>query len=259
VSAAGGVGFDVRSLACTYRDGHELPSHRHPWAQLVYARSGILHVHTDARVWFVPPTRAIWIPDGTPHAIRVRGEAALRTLYLAPARAAAIGRGLAALAVEPLLRELILRVVEIGMLDPRCGEHAHLAAVLTDRIAAAPGVDLSLPLPRDPRALRLLEHLRAEPRDPRDLETLARAAGASLRTLQRCVAQETGLTLEAWRQKARLVHSAAALATGASVTEAALECGYESASAYIAAFRRHFDVTPGEFGRTAREARGGPS
>jgi AraC-like DNA-binding protein len=55
------------------------------------------------------------------------------------------------------------------------------------------------------------------------------------------------------------VHSAAALATGASVTEAALECGYESASAYIAAFRRHFDVTPGEFGRTAREARGGPS
>jgi AraC-like DNA-binding protein len=55
------------------------------------------------------------------------------------------------------------------------------------------------------------------------------------------------MTIDAWRQKARLVHSAAALAEGARVSEAALDCGYQSPSAYIAAFRRQFGVTPGQF------------
>ena len=105
----------------------------------------------------------------------------------------------------------------------------------------------ALPLPRDVRALRLATHLQAEPADRRDLEALAADAGASLRTLQRCFADETGLTIEAWRQKARLVHAAAALAGGASVTVAAIDCGYDSASAFIAAFRRQFGVTPGKF------------
>ena len=88
-----GDGFDVRSLACTYRDGRALPAHRHPWGQLVYACSGVLHVDTDGQLWLVPPTRAIWIPHGVAHAISVRGESAMRTLYIAPARASGIERG----------------------------------------------------------------------------------------------------------------------------------------------------------------------
>jgi AraC-like DNA-binding protein len=67
--------------------------------------------------------------------------------------------------------------------------------------------------------------------------------------LQRFFSEETGMTIEAWRQKARLVHSAAALSEGASVTDAALDCGYDSTSAYIAAFRKQFGVTPGRFER----------
>jgi AraC-like DNA-binding protein len=251
--SAGGDGFDVRSLACTYRDGHVLSAHRHSWSQLVYARSGVLHVSAEERVWFVPPTRAVWIPHGVEHAISVRGEAALRTLYLAPERAAAIGRGVEALEVSPLLRELILHVVALGMLEPMQPAHDRLAGVLVDAIGAARRLDLALPLPRDARARKLVERLRADPAEKVDLERLARASGASLRTLERRVSQETGLTIEAWRQKARLVHSAAALSAGASVTAAALASGYDSPSAYIAAFRRQFGVTPGGFARAARD------
>jgi AraC-like DNA-binding protein len=53
--------------------------------------------------------------------------------------------------------------------------------------------------------------------------------------------------LEAWRQKARLIAGAAALSAGAPVTAAALDCGYESPSAFITAFKRQFGVTPGRF------------
>jgi AraC-like DNA-binding protein len=246
-STGAGDGFDVRSLAVTFRDGHRLSSHTHPWAQLVYARSGLMNVTAEGRVWFVPPTRAIWIPAGLAHEVGIRGEVALRTLYIGADRARGVNRTAEALEVSPLLGELILHILTVGMLDPARPEHDRLAAVLMDLIAAAPAIDLALPLPCDPRALRLAEQLRADPADKRDLEEMAVEAGASLRTLQRCFSDETGLTIEIWRQKARLVHSAAALASGVSVTDAALECGYDSLSAFIAAFRRQFGVTPGRF------------
>jgi AraC-like DNA-binding protein len=248
-----GDGFDVRSLAVTYRDGHVLEAHSHPWAQLVHARSGLLDVTAEGRLWFTPPTRAVWIPAGVEHEIRVRGEAALRTLYVSPERASAVARGVESLVVGPLLGELVLHVVSIGMLDPKRPEHDRLAGVLMDLVVAARGIDLVLPLPRDARARRLAERLRTEPGSRTSLDALAGSAGASLRTLQRCFAGETGMTIEAWRQKARLVHSAVALGAGASVTDAALGSGYDSPSAYIAAFRRQFGTTPGRMRAVAHD------
>lgn len=244
-----GDGFDVRSLAVTYRNGHHLPPHIHPWAQLIYARSGIIHVIAAQRLWLTPPTRAIWIPHGVDHELDFKGDTALRTLYVSAERAGTAEPAVRVLEVAPLLSELIIHIVAWGMLDPRRPEHDRLAAILMDLISAARPVDFILPLPRDPRALRLAQHLRSAPADKHCLETLVMETGASLRTLQRCFADETGMTIEAWRQKARLVHSAAALAQGASVLDASLECGYGSASAYTAAFRKQFGITPRRFRR----------
>jgi len=241
-------GFDVRSLAVTYRSGHRLHSHSHRWAQLIYARSGVIHVTAGGRLWLTPPTRAIWIAHGVDHELEFEGESALRTLYVRPERAAAFASAtVKALEISPLLRELIMHITGIGMLDPQRPEHDKLAGVLMDLINASREIDLMLPLPRDPRALKLANHLRSSPADKQGLDSLVTLTGASLRTLQRCFFEETGMTIEAWRQKARLVHSANALAEGASVTDASLACGYESLSAYIAAFRRQFGVTPKRF------------
>ena len=77
-------GFPVRGLAQTFRDGHRLDRHTHPWAQLVYAVSGTMRVATPDATWLTPPTRAIWVPGGTPHEIEMRGTVAMRTLYVAP-------------------------------------------------------------------------------------------------------------------------------------------------------------------------------
>ena len=62
------------------------------------------------------------------------------------------------------------------------------------------------------------------------------------------------MTLEAWRQKARLIHAVGRLAGGASVTLAALDSGYQNVSAFIAAFSRHFGVTPGRYRASTRAA-----
>jgi hypothetical protein len=54
-------------------------------------------------VWFVPPTRAVWIPPRVPHRIGIKGEVALRTLYISGERAGGVERGAEAFEVSPLL------------------------------------------------------------------------------------------------------------------------------------------------------------
>ncbi|MBI1199603.1 MAG: helix-turn-helix domain-containing protein [Phenylobacterium sp.] len=237
-------GFPVRGLAVTYPDGHVLDRHTHPWAQLVYASSGAMRVATPAAAWLVPPTRAIWAPGGTPHEIQMRGRVAMRTLYLAPVGDDPRLDACRAIEVTPLLRELILHIVRIGMLDIENPAHARLEGLLLDLLAAAETAPLELPLPVDPRARALADRLLAEPGSEAAFSDLARGAGASLRTLQRLFLAQTGLSLDAWRGRARMQQAVVSLSAGASVTTAALEAGYSSPSAFIAAFKRAFGVTP---------------
>ena len=242
-----GDGYDVRSLGLTYREVHVLGEHTHPWAQLIYAKTGLMHVETPSHAWFVPPTKAVWVPPGVTHRILFHGEVVMRTLYIAQPRAMPVQRSTTTLEVSPLLSHLIQHIQSIKMLNPNISQHDHLAGVLIDLIVAAPEIDMALPCPKDARAVRLANYLRANPADKRDLNTLSKQFATSLRTMQRYFVNETGLSLDAWRQKARLIQSVTKLVSGASVTAAALDCGYDSSSAYIATFKKQFGVTPGRF------------
>ncbi|WP_394781387.1 AraC family transcriptional regulator [Undibacterium sp.] len=244
-----GDGYDVRSLALSFRVGTVVNGHRHPWGQLVFAAAGVMRVVTDSTAWLTPPTRAIWVPALVPHHIEMVTPVSMRTLYLAPELAALLPTAPEVLAVAPLLRELILHILGIGMLSPEQPQQARVAGMLIDLLLTAGREDLSLPLPRDPRALKLARHWQQHPDDERDIADLCANFGGSLRTVQRLFQRETGLTVEAWRQKARLLHGMARLSSGASVTDTALASGYRSVSAFATAFRKQFGVSPGKFGQ----------
>jgi AraC-like DNA-binding protein len=239
-------GFSVRSLAVTYRDGEMIERHSHSWAQLIYAACGTMRVSTDDAAWLVPPTRAIWVPARAAHMIHMRGQTAMRTLYVAPGLAAGLPRQCRAIEVSPLLRELVLHIVG-GMLRTDAPEDVRLCGVLLDVLGRSETTPLGLPLPKDARARRLAEILLADPATAAPLADLAREAAASVRTLQRLFSGETGLSMEAWRTRARLQHGLVQLTAGASVTSAALEAGYASPSAFIAAFKAAFGVTPARY------------
>ncbi|WP_342659113.1 helix-turn-helix transcriptional regulator (plasmid) [Sphingomonas sp. NY01] len=213
----------------------------------MFATSGAMWVRSDHAIWLTPPTRAIWLPAGVRHSIVVRGEVSLRTLYIARDRAIGLPGVPTVVEVVPLLRELILRIVKVGMLARDTPTHARMASFLLDLLLEAEPQDLILPLPCDARALRLADRIRSDPADPTGLGQLAVASGASLRTLQRTFTAETGLTLELWRQKARLLHAVIGLSNRESVTNVSMDCGYRSVGAFIAAFQRHFGITPGRY------------
>jgi AraC-like DNA-binding protein/quercetin dioxygenase-like cupin family protein len=238
----------VRSMATQYSSGYRMEEHTHEWRQLLYATSGAMTVYAGRWSWMIPPGKAVYIPAGCRHSMRMWGEVAMRSLYF-PATmesAAFASPECFVLSVTPLLRELILRVVEVLALDSRVQEDVRLAGVLLDEIARAPVTPLVLPLPVDVRAAGVALQVLAAPADNSGLDVLGRRHGAGRRTLERLFRAETGISFGMWRQQARLLHSVSALAEGRPVTEASLDAGYSSLSAYIAAFKRTFGCTPGK-------------
>jgi len=239
--------FDIRTLAATYSDGFRIEPHAHRWGQLIYASHGVMKVIVEGNYWIVPPERAVWAPPGRRHEIVADGAFSMRTLYLAPRFAQQIATECRALSVSAFLRELILHIVQIGMLDTAVPTQRRLASVLLDQLRSAELLPLSIRMPQDRRALAIAERLRQNPSDPAELSELSKAAGASSRTVQRAFLSETGLRFTQWRQRLRLLHAVSLLGTGSSVTDAGLEAGYASTSAFVAAFRRQLGHTPAAY------------
>jgi AraC-like DNA-binding protein len=241
--------FALRSLGQTFSSGHVLEPHSHPWGQLIYAVSGTMQVLAGNTLWLVPPTRALWAPAGVIHSIEMRGSVAMRTIYIPVERASALPQHSHAIDVAPLLRELILHIVGLHMLHEENPSHLHLTNVFLDLLAAAEGLPLFVPMPRDPRAANIARQLQADPARVEGIEILAEQAGASVRTLQRIFREETGMRFVEWRQRLRLLQAIAELEQGSSVTAAGASAGYASTSAFIAAFKSQIGDTPRRFAR----------
>jgi AraC-like DNA-binding protein len=208
-------------------------------------------VRTPEGAWVVPVHRGVWVPAGTRHSIEMSGAVSLRTLYLVPRLGRLLPGKPRVIGISPLLRELILRMVELDCLSLRNPDHAHLVSVLIDQLQVMQSDAVYLPMPRDARAKRIAAMLQKEPSDTRSLVELSKLAGASKRTIERLFKFETGLGFGKWRQQLRLGHALRRLAAGDAVTTVAMDVGYESVSAFISAFRMTFGKTPGQYFRAA--------
>src|SRR6516165_1105186 len=157
----------IRSLATNYASGYRIEPHQHPWHQFLYAISGAMTVSTQNSSWMIPTGRAVFIPAGCAHAIRMWGTVEMRTLYLSPTLTGFENPNCRVVEVTPLLRELILRTVERMGLDSRAAHDSRLIGLVEDEVetamADADDSPLTLPMPSDERALALARHVLQKP------------------------------------------------------------------------------------------------
>jgi AraC-like DNA-binding protein len=223
-------------------------SHSHQRGQLMYAIQGALTVLTDLGSWVLPPHRALWIPPGLTHGLKVGKNAELRTLYFTPKTLQGPAwRSCQVVEVPPLVRELILHVVALRWDYPAQGADARLVRVLLERLSVTEQEPVHLPWPVDQRARRLATHMCDHPTDRRAIPVLASTMGSSARNLERIFAMETGMSIGTWAQQMRLMVALEMLAAGTAVSEAAFLVGYENPSSFIAVFRRSFGTTPTKY------------
>lgn len=238
----------VAAMPKDFPPGFRIAPHSHERAQLVYAVKGVMRVTTQQGTWVVPPQRALWIPPGMRHEIRMgSATVAMRTLYIAPETAATLSDTCQVIEVSELLRALILAAMDEPVEYESGSRGAAIAHLLLHEMRAVSALPLHLPMPRDSKLQTICQRVLDNLRDDIAIETLAQDAGMSSRSLARLFQRETGMGFQAWRQQARLAEALSRLASGRPVALVASDLGYASAAAFTAMFRRALGTTPSRY------------
>lgn len=241
----------LAAMAKSFPDRSEVRLHSHARDQFLYAVRGIMRVRIGSEAWTVPPDRAVYIPGGTPHAITVRGDLEMRTLYLTPGADPGLPATPTVLEVSGLLHSLVLALIAEPPLYDEAGRGGALAHLILSEITGARRLALGVPMPQDARLVRLCAALLADPSSRLTLEGWSETAGASARTLARLFERELGMSFGAWRRRVRLHNAIEEIVAGEPIARVAARNGYRSASAFSAAFRREIGQPPSALERSA--------
>lgn len=234
----------VAALADSLARGTLIPPHRHKRAQLIFAVRGSMTVRAAGGLWILPPSHALWVPAGVVHQIRMGGPVEMRTLYIQPGYAHGIRNECHVLFVSPLLRELIVRAIELPALYDKRGMEGRVIRLILDEVARLPAEPLGLRMPNDPRLLRLCNLMLGDLAKPDSIAQLGASVGLSERSVIRLFPLQTGLSFRQWRNQARILKAFELLDHGRSVTLVALELGYSGPSAFSKMFRRTMGKAP---------------
>jgi len=237
----------MSALARDYEGGMYVMPHSHPWGQLIYAVSGVMRVATPQGNWILPPNRALWVPAGTRHALRMTGDVAMRNLFIEPGTGSLPQTDCKVVTVSGLLRELILAAIAANQDSPDKARLAHIHALILDEFRLLDAQPLRLTMPKEPRLRRICMALLDNPGCNDTLDQWAEWVGASSRTLARLFQQELGMRFQDWRQHARLGEALTRLAGGTPIGTLSFELGYASQAAFTAMFRRTLGCAPRDY------------
>jgi AraC-like DNA-binding protein len=236
----------IRSVTFPMAPRSRFARHSHDTHQLAWAANGVLTIVADAGTWVLPPSRALWIPAGVSHETIASERSTMRTLYLDADVCPIRWESPRPVIATALLAALIEHLSDSG-LEPR--HRARAERLIYDLLEPVEVTTIQVTMPRDERALEVAHGLASNPADTRSVAEWGREVGASSRTLTRAFLADTGIAFASWRTSLRLQTAIPLLAAGEPVGTVAGYVGYETPSAFIAAFRRHTGVTPGAYFR----------
>lgn len=215
--------------------------HTHRKHELLWGFAGVRTVETEGIAWTLPPTAGLWVPAGVRHAgFAGAGARHHYTLFDAARFPDRWGRPVL-VAMPPAVRELLLHVRDASL---SAEERGHAERAVMSLIKPLEGAGIALPTPTDPRARAVSVALVEDPADRRTTEQWGHEVGVSGRTLDRLFASQTGMTFTRWRVQARVRASVVLMADGQTATAVAHLVGYQTASAFVRAFRQATGTTP---------------
>jgi AraC-like DNA-binding protein len=237
--------MDIRpvvAMADEYAAGSTDPTHTHPRAQLSLSGPGAVSYTIGDSNFLLPSNRAIWVPAGTPHAVRFRDTVTGHTIYIDPEHARSLTK-VKIFAVSPLMRALVEEVTTFCHDYDIDGRDGRIVQMLLEEIQRVPEATMMVPLPRNQRLRRVCEAILQDPSCPEGLDHWASSAGMGRRTFTRAFKDELGMSLVTWRQQVKIMEAVSLLSEGQSITAVAYQVGY-SPSAFTAMFHRAVGAPP---------------
>ena len=237
----------MTGVAADYPAGFEVDFHRHARGQLLYALDGVMVVEASTGRWIVPPTTAVWLRPGVEHRLLMRTAVRVRSVLLVPKAARRLPATDCVLRVSPLLRELIAEAAALGLQVCGTPRGKLVAALLVEELRQPHALPFHLPWPADERMAAVCRAITGGPAPPASATAWAQSLAMSTKTFHRHFAKHTGMTFGQWHRQARLLAAMDAIVRGLPLMQVALDCGYESHSAFTQAFRRQFGAPPSAF------------
>lgn len=228
-------------------EGWELGFHSHTKPQLLLVLSGLVTCEVEAGIWLVPSGSALFIAGGMSHRLAIAGEVRSYVTLISVTAAHSLPSKSCTLSVTPLLRALVLKSAEFSMEGEQGPTEVHVSELLLSEVGCADTADLHLPMPSDPRLRKIFAGMMANPAERGTLESWARQAGLSQRTLERLITSETGLSFGRWRQQLNILLALRWMAEGSTVQQVASDLGYESVGSFVTMFRKLLGSTPGRY------------
>jgi AraC-like DNA-binding protein len=247
-----------RTLAGSYvYEGERVATgwHHHDMHQLEYALLGVVEVETAQARYLLPPQQAAWIPAGLEHETTI--DTAVRTIsvFFDPGMIGDGGERARILAIDPLLRAMMVRSVRWPIDRPDADAVAdRYFCTLADLVVEAldDEAPLSLPTSRHPVVAAAMAYTQAHLATA-TVGRVSAAVNVSERTLRRLFDGEVQLSWRSYLQHARVLRAMALLAGGdATVLEIATTVGFDSVTAFSRAFLQRCGETPSEYRQRVR-------
>lgn len=229
--------------------------HFHDVHQILYAFEGALEVESTRGRNLVPRQLAAWIPAGVPHRVSFSGIPWVSVFLTADMVSDAEPR-VRTIIVSPLMREMMREALrwpvwptDLPDSRVRSAFFAAMAALCDEWITHE--ADLFLPTSTDARLKRALDY--TAQRMDLSLAEICRHAGLSVRSLQRHLKTEAGMTWEEFRHRSRLLQAVSLLSeTDEPISEIAARCGFDSQSAFAKVFRHEMGEAPRDYRNRVR-------
>lgn len=207
-----------------------------------------MRLEADGTAWSLPPARAALVAAGTPVRLVLNQKMSVCSVLFSMRFAPSPKAGLSVFEMSPLARELILECGRTADQGEPLSEHRRslfqTLQMVTWNLAQTPS-PATMPTGRSPGVIKALELTNEHLSQSLQFDDLARMTAQTPRTLARKLSAETGMTWGQIVRKMRMIRAIEMLAeTKTPVTEIALGVGYQSLSAFNAAFRHFTGQSP---------------
>ncbi len=241
------VARPVIAIGHAFPDSFELAEHRHRRSQFLYAATGVMAVSTPDGAWVAPPERAVWIPAGTPHSVRMVGAVQTRSVLVEPGECPGRGAKCQIVGVSPLLRHLLSAAAGVAPEYEIDGRDGLVMRLLMAEIDQAPMIPLAVPFPSHPALARRCHAFLERPSAAATIDEWADALAMNRRSFTRLFRRETGMSFAEWRQQACLSVALPKLASGEPVTSIAYDLGYDGPGNFSTMFKRVLGAPPSRY------------
>lgn len=203
----------------------------------------------------IGPGQMFYLSPGISHSFLSSSQGGERLIVMLASPAIFKKNGILFSGLKLPLNHLIKEILFYLLLHPETKNEKSLVSIFSETLAEVLGrtpssevLDHHEGKVIDPRVKKVLILLKASVTEPLTMNEIAKSAGLSSRNLNRLVLKETGIQPRQWLINFRIDLALELLKKpGASVTDVAINVGYNSLGQFIAVFRSRTGKLPSEY------------